>query len=113
MQIGLIEDRRQKVHQSNVALCGSLQFYEDWLQSFTKPENYQVMLKQSQADFARSAEERVKLEAACMGKIPREDLDNSLEEARKLRETLRVRRQDVENFQMVTEKTHKTCEYLQ
>jgi len=112
-EIGHIEDRRLKVHQSNVALCGSLQFYEDWLQSFTRPENYEVMLKQSQAEFTVVLEELQKLKKACVDKVAREDLDQLLEDARVLREKLRIRQLDVQNFKTIIEKTHKNCDLLQ
>lgn len=111
--INLIEERRQKVHQSNVALCGSLQFYEDWLQSFTRPENYDVMLKQSQAEFAIVADELQRLTKACVDKVEREELDSLLDEARILREKLVLRKLDVDSFQGIIDKTNKQCDQLQ
>ena len=78
------------------------------LQSFTRPENYEVMLKQSQAEFTVVLEELQKLKKACVDKVAREDLDQLLEDARVLREKLRIRQLDVQNFTTIIEKTHKT-----
>jgi hypothetical protein len=43
-----MEDRREQTHQSNLALVASLRYYEDYLSTFTRPESYDSLVKDTQ-----------------------------------------------------------------
>jgi len=113
VSIQAIEERRQQVHQSNIALVGSLRFYEDWLQQFTRPENYEIMLKETQSEFTKALAEMQKLKKAVEGKIEREDLDEILGNMRSLREQIARKNIDIDRLQVNIDRTHKSCDALE
>jgi len=108
-----IESRRVQTHQSNLALVQSLRFYEEWLSSITRPENYEMLVKDTQNEVTQALTEMETLKVAVEGKVEREGLDEALDEMRRLREAVMLKEMDAANLEQLVERTAKSCEGLE
>ena len=108
-----IEDRREQTHQSNLALVASLRYYEDYLATFTRPENYDLLVKETQNEVTMALAETQQLKRAVEGKVDREGLDEALDTMRQLREELQAKEADADMLGVLVARTTKSCESLE